>query len=85
MDISNSLILQWGGKVTDSDGAARITTPISFSNNYWKCSAMHIGGGAGVCYEDAGYKSINWIPIRIVNINGSIGGGWGLQWIAIGF
>lgn len=81
----SNLIIQWGVNSTDSDGAARITTPITFLNNQWKCVALHIGKGAGVCYEDSGFKSANWIPIRIQNISGSTGGGWDLEWIGIGY
>ena len=82
---NNSLLLQWGFKQTDNDGAARITIPIAFSNNQWKCIAMHLGGGAGVCYEDSGYKTITWIPVRVVNISGVTGGGWTIEWIGIGY
>ena len=83
---SNKILMVWGKAKTESDGAARITLPIAFSNINYSINAMHMGLNAAVCFEDSGYRTGGWIPIRIVNnMSNEQGVNWVLQYIAIGF
>ena len=58
MDISNSLIIQWG-----EISATNVTFPISFSNTTYKfVRAWYAGGGSGEVFYNgfgAGDKTIN--------------------------
>jgi len=76
----------WGKATTESDGAARITLPLAFSNINYSMNAMHMGLNAAVCFEDSGYRTVVWIPLRIANnASHEQGVNWALQYIAIGF
>lgn len=85
-DISNTVLMVWGKANTESDGTARITLPIAFSNINYLINAMHIGNNAAVCFEVGGYRTAGWIPIRIANnASNELGVNWVLQYIALGY
>lgn len=86
MVFNNGFTIIYGVGVTDSDGTARITLPISFTSNTYGAAALHVGSDFCDMYINISYKSINFLPIVTRNANtGRVGQGWYIYYVCIGY
>lgn len=76
---------QWGTVMTDANGEAFVTFPISFPNAYSSCVATHVGTGGAMVIVLGGTEQKQSIRLKMRDAVNGVSPGWRINYFAKGY